>query len=224
MSKTAESTTSQNQPLHKIQQNQLNKITEIQNLNQQTFTDEAFPANPNHIVLNAPATPILIRSNYDYSLRVDTHIPGESMTDQDAKDECDINLILEKFAKTGLLEHVKDREPRYGDFSNVPFYKEAIDQVHKAEAAFMELPAKTRLRFDNDAMKFMEFVNNPKDNIDEMIELGLAVRRPPDQLQAIRDGLEGLTTAIRDPGMIKTSQIEQKPNGEPSAQPKGKKA
>lgn len=118
---------------------------------------------------------IIARKQYDPRPVVESDLdftgdPG--LTKQsDAKDS-DINNILKKWEKTGALPDMIVREPRYGDFSNVTDYQEALHIVRHAEEQFISLDAHIRNRFDNDPAKFLEFVQDPK-NEDEMENLGL---------------------------------------------------
>jgi len=108
----------------------------------------------------------------------------KSRTKQAFKDECDINVIMRRFKKvcgTEFLEKFAGYTGgEFGDFSNVVDYRSAIEQVRAAEAVFGALPAILRKRFDNDAAAFLDFCQNP-DNLEEMVELGLATKNPPVQ-------------------------------------------
>lgn len=96
-----------------------------------------------------------------------------SMTQQNFKQECDINYLLKKYRKTGMMEHFQQYQGNYADLSDVPTYQDALNKVIEAQNAFDTLPAEVRKIFSNDPGAFLEFVDNP-DNLDEMIELGLA--------------------------------------------------
>lgn len=99
----------------------------------------------------------------------------ESLTEQSFKDECDINVIVERFGLTGELpENVK--VPVSGDFTDVVDYQTALNAVIAADAAFMELPAKVREEFGHDPQKLMDFVANDK-NREKAEELGLVAKR-----------------------------------------------
>jgi len=87
-------------------------------------------------------------------------------------DECDVNQILKKFQKTGLVNHLAHGTPQYGDFTNVTSYQDAVEQVREAERAFLELPANIRRRFENNPTNLVVFMANPE-NADEARELGL---------------------------------------------------
>lgn len=104
--------------------------------------------------------------------RVQLEFDSPSLTKQSSKAECDINNIMVKYAKTGVLNHVSNNQSSYGDFSASLDYQDAINSVMAAQDSFMELPAVVRKKFDNDPVKFLDFVNDPS-NVDEMIELGL---------------------------------------------------
>jgi len=87
-------------------------------------------------------------------------------------DECEINNILAKYQKTGLVEHVTNNPGVYGDYSNVPNYRDALNIVIDAQDNFDSLPSSIRKRFDNDPSLFLDFVYNPE-NRDEMVKMGL---------------------------------------------------
>ena len=94
-------------------------------------------------------------------------------------DECNINNIMARYEKTGILEHVRQHPGGYGDVSGAVPYHEAIDIVDRAQRSFMTLPSKIRRRFGNDPGEFLEWVTNPA-NQAEIIELGLAVDGRPE--------------------------------------------
>lgn len=103
--------------------------------------------------------------------------PG--LTDQSQSADCDVNVIVSRFMKTGVLPNV-DREALYGDFTSAPDYLTAMNMVIKAQEQFEGLSADVRKRFANDPAEFLAFVGDAK-NQDEMIKLGLATRKeaPP---------------------------------------------
>lgn len=99
-----------------------------------------------------------------------------SKTKQQFKDECDINTIMRKFEKTGVLPPLS-RQGMYGDFTTIPDYQTACDMVIAADSQFMKLSSRIRERFQNDPGKFLKFATDPA-NAEEMVRLGLAVQRP----------------------------------------------
>lgn len=97
---------------------------------------------------------------------------GESMTKQSFKDECDINNILKKYQKTGLLNHVNQHKGDYTDLTQNVDYHTAQNMIIQAQNSFNSLPSSIRLKFNNDPGQFLDFVHNP-DNVDEMKSMGL---------------------------------------------------
>lgn len=111
-----------------------------------------------------------------------------SMTKQSYKDECDINKLMDKYQKTGLLNHVVKHSGEYGEFDSVDF-TDAMNVVAEGQSMFEELPSSARKAFDNDPAKFMNYINDDlnSEKIDHLHKLGLAVQaneganRPPPQ-------------------------------------------
>jgi len=118
-----------------------------------------------------------IRKPFDAHKRVHPFISPISMTHQSHKDECDINNIMRKFEKFGVLEHRNNYQGQYGDFTAVPQdYQEAINSVIAAQEMFLELPSKIRRRFGNDPGAFLDFASDPE-NQQSMVDMGLATPR-----------------------------------------------
>lgn len=96
-----------------------------------------------------------------------------SPTQQSAKDECDINFIVERAKRGADISHLNRGVPMYGDFTELPTdLRDCLNIVRKADEAFMSLDAQVRKRFDNDPSKMMDFLKDPA-NRDEAIKLGL---------------------------------------------------
>lgn len=102
--------------------------------------------------------------------------PEPTLAQQQFKDDCDINTILERFAITGVLPQGV-QAPQFGDFTDAMDYHSALNAVIAADQAFMALPASVRSRFNNDAGAFVEFCSDPA-NATEAEGLGLVVPRP----------------------------------------------
>lgn len=114
----------------------------------------------------------LIRTGATPSVPVRAFNTEPSLTRQSFNDECNINNIMAKFKKTGIIEHAKEHQGQYGDFTEVTDYHTALNHVLQAQDSFMSLPAQLRARFGNDPGEFLQFTDDP-DNIDEMREMGL---------------------------------------------------
>ena len=100
----------------------------------------------------------------------------DAVTQQCFKDECDINILLAKFAVTGQLpENV--RVPQYVDFEEAFDFQSSMNVIRAAEEAFNAMPAEVRDRFQNDPGRFLEFANDAS-NYEEALKMGLAIKRP----------------------------------------------
>lgn len=97
--------------------------------------------------------------------------PKEDRTKQSQKDECDINLIIKRYDKTGLVSHLAPHQPYFGEISSIDF-QDAMNIVAEGMTAFEMLPSGLRNRFKNDPSRFLEFVGNEA-NREEAIKLGL---------------------------------------------------
>lgn len=92
-------------------------------------------------------------------------------TEQAHKATCDVNNIIRKYDKTGLILHVSRFEAQYGDMTGLDF-KTAQDLVLNAQASFDELPSNIRKYFNNSPMELLTFMEDPN-NREKAIELGL---------------------------------------------------
>ncbi|WNK14322.1 MAG: internal scaffolding protein [Microvirus sp.] len=120
-----------------------------------------------------PLTPVVREVRHAFQRRrVSFSCVGPSLAKQSFRDECDINNIMKKFEKDGVLTHYNEYQGQYGDFTDAPEYHDALNKVMMADTMFLSVPAYIRKRFDNDPAKFLEFVSNP-DNVREMQSLGL---------------------------------------------------
>jgi len=98
---------------------------------------------------------------------------AQGRTHQEFKDECDVNLIIPKYDRTGLLTHLNEAIAQYGDYSEVNEFQESMNLVISATDNFMQIPSNIRQMFNNDPGQFFEFATNPANN-EKMVELGLA--------------------------------------------------
>lgn len=132
-------------------------------------------------------TPPFIRTEYNYDMDIESEVSGlicpeEEGAQQQFKEECDINTIVRRFGLTGQLPD-DYRPPQSGDFTNVMDFQTAMNALTDANAAFMQMPAELRARFNNDPQRLMTFLDDDK-NKDEAAKMGLL--RPP--VEKTRDG------------------------------------
>lgn len=112
--------------------------------------------------------------NFDIrSEKTGLSFPDASLTQQQFADEADINTIINRFLKTGVLP-TPNTFPQYVDFEGVFDYQSAMNLVRAADESFMRMDAKVRARFNNSPQEFLEFFANPE-NVEEAIRLGLAI-------------------------------------------------
>lgn len=117
--------------------------------------------------------PAFRASEYDRE-RVTSDPVGESLTKQSFADDCDINVLMARFASGGAVPlPVGFAQGVYADVSDGLSYHEAMNRVIEAQGLFMQLPAALRARFENDPGQFLDFVADPA-NADEMVKLGIA--------------------------------------------------
>lgn len=117
-----------------------------------------------------------VRSPYNYDMNDAGDESGlkcqdKTLAQQHMKDECDINVLVERFVVTDELPTLK-APPMQGDFTEAPTYQEALNLMIEAQRSFMQLPAKTRNRFENDPAQFVDFCSDER-NRDEMRVMGL---------------------------------------------------
>lgn len=132
--------------------------------------------NGNFEYVNAEGVTFVMQSAYqnDGRPRFETVIGDEpSMARQEFADECDINGIMAKYEKTGMLP-VNGAQASYVDFTAVPSdLQEAMRVMMDADAAFMSLPASVRKEFENDALRFVEYAQDGA-NLEQLRQWGLA--------------------------------------------------
>lgn len=118
-----------------------------------------------------PPSRIEFRSAYSPRLRVALSFPAQGRTKQSFKAECDINTIMARYLKTGMIDFVNKHAPQYHDVTGLD-YQEALLVVAQSQTLFNELPSHIRLEFDNNPAEFLDFVNDPA-NAPEMAAMGL---------------------------------------------------
>jgi len=110
---------------------------------------------------------------------------GKTRTDRSQKEDCDVNQIVARFHKTGVLPGINAQRV-YSDVSDSMSYHDAMNVVARANEQFNSLTAEVRKRFSNDPAQFLEFFNDPK-NDSELVKLGLATPRPKTDADRVVD-------------------------------------
>lgn len=100
----------------------------------------------------------------------------ESLTQQSFTKDADLNEIMRRFAGDPDAMPVPVLDPRYyGDFTDIPDLRTALDRTRDAVDRFNALPAALRARFHNRPELLHQFVMDPA-NADQAVELGLLKR------------------------------------------------
>ena len=115
--------------------------------------------------------PITIHKPYGKKSRIQIEFNDSSMTKQSFKDDSDINNIMEKYQKTGAIEHANNYSANYG-FATSLDLRESLEIVETAQRMFDGLPSKIRSQFGNSPENFLDFVQDPN-NTAQMAEMGL---------------------------------------------------
>lgn len=129
----------------------------------------------------------------------------EPLVKQSFKDEVDVNNIIDKYMRTGVLPETRDIVGQYLDLINIPDYQSALNTVIQAEEMFDSLPAQVRDRFRNNPQELLDFVADDK-NYDEAIKLGL---------------LDAAAVERRSPKKTPDSAPKGGQPGSPTGDPKG---
>jgi len=97
---------------------------------------------------------------------------GECHTQQNAKDECDINIIIKRHAKTGNISHLNPKSPLYMDCTKITDLQGALSLVEEAEDNFATLPAAVRRAANNDPVQFIDMIHSVE-GTEELAQAGL---------------------------------------------------
>lgn len=97
-----------------------------------------------------------------------------TMTIQSEKDNCDINVIMNRYATCGtpLPYRTDGVQPVYADVSELGDYMENYQRCKQAEEMFNALPSALRKELDNNPANLLPFIQN-KENESRCIEYGL---------------------------------------------------
>lgn len=116
------------------------------------------------------------RSRFSGSNRVQQNVEGESLTQQNFRNESDINNIVGRHLR-GVGRSLVNigaggtRQPIFGDFSSID-YQAMLNTVTDIENQFSRLPGRVRNRFRNDPYQLIRWVEDPA-NQKDAIKMGL---------------------------------------------------
>lgn len=120
-----------------------------------------------------------IYSRYDPPVIEGLICSEPTLAQQHLKNECDINMIVERAIRTGNKEVFTTQErAEYYDVSSFTDYQSALEYLDGVDDDFSSLPSSTRKEFGNDSAKYVRFMSNPA-NYDKAVELGLLTPKTP---------------------------------------------
>ena len=125
--------------------------------------------------------------------RVRVRVPhrnyGESMTKQSEAEKTEIRYIMKKYHESGT-QFMNDKQPTYGDFTQVGEYHEALNKLLAATNEFAQLPSEVRSYFENDPGQLLDAVFD-ENRREELDKLGLLKHTEKVQEAAAAKGPEG---------------------------------
>jgi len=127
----------------------------------------------------------------------------DDRTQQHFLHQVNVNNIVAKYRKTGIVEHVKRAQARYGDFSELAEFATNMDKVAKAQQGFEALPAAIRNEFKNSIPGFFEYIQDPK-NREQCEKWGIFNKKPDAPAEPVpagskKDGSIKKSPKISDP-------------------------
>lgn len=100
-----------------------------------------------------------------------------SRAKQEFADEVNINNVVKRVMQVGGELPQGNREPMFGDFSEVQSYQDAQNQIAQAKSEFEHLPLDVRSKFNYSITKLMDYLDDPA-NAEEAKEMGLTPVHP----------------------------------------------
>lgn len=100
---------------------------------------------------------------------------GKRMTVQSDKNQANINSIVRRIEKGGMLHNLNSGTPFYGDVSEYAGLQDAIIKVQNANEMFMDMSPEIRKRFNNNPVELVDFLRDEK-NTQEAIDLGMVIK------------------------------------------------
>ena len=134
---------------------------------------------------------------------------GEPIVEESHAATLDINYIVDKFTRTGVLDHNQQYGGQYGNFIAGDIYEIAQDAIAQANGIYESLPGAIRQQFPHGTAQFLDFINDPE-NAEEIEALGLTTDHldlpepisdptPTDPTAPVENPTEAVTEALTTP-------------------------
>jgi phage internal scaffolding protein len=127
-------------------------------------------------------------------------------TVQAEKHKCCVNRIVANYRKTGIVDHIQEREGEFRSLPDVTDYAEAMNKVAQAQQSFESLPSNVRQEFNNNPLQFVKAIHDPEQH-QKLVRLGLVKPRievekvDSSQREPINAGVEESTSAEAETGV-----------------------
>jgi len=141
----------------------------------------------------------MAKKQYDFSTHVHPVIdidPAEDQTQQHFERETNINSIVSRYQKTGVLPTALIREVQFGEVG--PDLVQSLNKIKAAKEQFMQLPAKIREEFGNNPDQFLKFLADPH-NYEKAKTLGIVEEKVVEKTE--KDYLKDIAERIERNGL-----------------------
>lgn len=122
----------------------------------------------------------------------------EKKTKSEFQDDTDINKIMARYKKTGMLPVARAAAQRFGDFSQVPSFTEMQHKIIAAHEMFDALPAVVRRQFGNDPGAFLAAADT-QEGRELLKKLGLGAEVEPEPTPSPAAPVAGGQPAPKEP-------------------------
>ena len=155
----------------------------------------------------------MLKAKKQYEFGTHDHIiididPSEDLTQQHFEKECNINSIVGKYQKTGVLPTAMIRDVQFGEVG--PDLLNALSKVRAAEEQFLKMPSTIREHFQNNPEIFMRFLCD-KDNYSKAVKLGIVEERKVEKTE--KDYLKEISEKVQKNGLNNDSSKSSAGNG-----------
>lgn len=118
------------------------------------------------------------RSRYDAPVHEVKEFKEPTRTKQSQANHVNVNQIVARHQRTGVIDHWSGRVPMYGDYSLSVDLHSAMNLALQAEDMFAALPASVRKVADNDPVRFLELLAEEEGSA-QLVAAGLDVAPRP---------------------------------------------
>jgi len=106
--------------------------------------------------------------------------PLPSLTKQSEAEKVEINSIMSRYERTGVIDYINVHKPIFDDVSDIEDYRTNLHKMMNAQEAFLKLPSKIRKYFSNDPLEMLNALHDSTRER-ELQELGLIEMPMPEK-------------------------------------------